>query len=324
MEELINLTEKLKISKKKKDDVKLETLFENLKISKEITVSDKITKSSTKVCNNKESKTVASVTNDKESKTVASIANDKESKTIANDKETKIIANEKESKVISDTILLTEDLGKIFEKAICLVFNTPYIGPYKYGLDEPNKLKLRLEKLKDHFPSLVHTAEKGGRYDFTCDKLKDTHLSAKTTKKGGKVAPQDIGQPSISKFCSIFELGEKTIPQLKEWIQKNPKILLARCEKDTFDCKIIYYNKMKNMIKFINKKTDIKWDEATFSFTREAKDWKNSTTLKIKSKDEFISIAEIQFHTKRKNMVFRWIFEKILEIFPDNFDIIDF
>jgi len=295
MEELINLTEKLKISKKK-EDTNLETLFENLKISKEIIVSDKITKSSGKVSNKKEPK-------------------------IINVKDPKIISTDKE---IKDTILLTEDLGKIFEKAICLVFNTPYIGPYKYGLDEPNKLKIRLEKLKDHFPSLVHTAEKGGRYDFTCDKLKDTHLSAKTTKKGGKVAPQDIGQPSISKFCSIFELGEKTIPQLKEWIQKNPKILLARCEKDTFDCKIIYYNKMKDIIKFINKKTDIKWDEAVFSFTREAKDWKNSTTLKIKSKDEFISIAEIQFHTKRKNMVFRWIFEKILEIFPDNFDIINF
>ena len=48
MEQLINLTEKINISKKK-DDVKLENLFENLKISKEINVSDKITKSSTKV-----------------------------------------------------------------------------------------------------------------------------------------------------------------------------------------------------------------------------------------------------------------------------------
>jgi hypothetical protein len=309
MEELINLTEKLKISKK--EDTNLETLFENLKISKEIIVSDKITKSSSKVSNEKAPKII---TTDK-------VSNVKESTKVCNEKEQKIISTDKGT---NNKILLTEDLGKIFEKAICLVFDTPYIGPYKYGLEEPTKLKLRLEKLKDHFPSLVHTAEKGGRYDFTCDKLKDTHLSAKTTKKGGKVAPQDIGQPSISKFCSIFELGEKTIPQLKEWIQKNPKILLSRCEKDTFDCKIIYYNKIKDIIKFINKKTDIKWDEAVFSFTREAKDWKNSTTLKIKSKDEFISIAEIQFHTKRKNMVFRWVFEKILEIFPDNFEIIDF
>jgi len=223
-----------------------------------------------------------------------------------------------------EPILLTEDLGKIFEKAICLVYDTDYIGPYKYGLVEPNKLKLRLMKLKDYFPSLIHTAEKGGRYDFTCDKLKDTYLSAKTTKKFGKVAPQDIGQPSISKFCSIFELGEKTIPYLKEWIQKNPKILLARCEKDTFDCKIIYYNKMKDIIKLITKKKDIEWKDIVFNFTKEAKDWKNSCTLKIKSNDEFISIAEIQFHTKRKNMVFRWYFEKLIEIFSDNFEIINF
>ena len=223
-----------------------------------------------------------------------------------------------------EPIVLTEDLGKIFEKAICLLYNTPYIGPYKYGLDEPNKLKLRLEKLKEHFKSLKHTAEKGGRYDFTCDDSKDTYLSAKTTKKCGKVAPQDIGQPSISKFCSIFELGEKTIPQLKEWIQKNSKIVLARCEKDTFDCKIIYYNKMKDIIKLVNKKKDIEWKDSVISFTKEAKDWKNSCTLKIKSNDEFISIAEIQFHTKRKNMVFRWYFEKILEIFPDNFEIVNF
>jgi hypothetical protein len=92
--------------------------------------------------------------------------------------------------------LLTEDLGKMFEMAICLTFGIPYDGKYKYGMEFPEQLKPRLAKLTELFPMCSHTAKKGARYDYTS--VDGTqHLSAKTNKKGkkiGRVAPQVIGQ----------------------------------------------------------------------------------------------------------------------------------
>lgn len=48
--------------------------------------------------------------------------------------------------------LLTEDLGKMFEMAICLTFGIPYDGKYKYGMELPEELKPRLSKLVELFP----------------------------------------------------------------------------------------------------------------------------------------------------------------------------
>ena len=82
--------------------------------------------------------------------------------------------------------LLTEDLGKMFEMAICLTFGIPYDGKYKYGMEFPEKLKVRLAKLTELFPMCSHTAKKGARYDYTS--IDGTqHLSAKTNKKGKKI-----------------------------------------------------------------------------------------------------------------------------------------
>lgn len=44
-------------------------------------------------------------------------------------------------------VLQTEDTGKIFEMAICLAYDIPYDGKYKYSMEIPQKLKLRLSKL---------------------------------------------------------------------------------------------------------------------------------------------------------------------------------
>jgi hypothetical protein len=81
-------------------------------------------------------------------------------------------------------VLQTEDTGKIFEMAICLAYNIPYDGNYKYGMEEPERLKHRLSKLLELFPMCSHTAKRGSRYDYTSDTDANKHLSAKTTKKG--------------------------------------------------------------------------------------------------------------------------------------------
>ena len=55
--------------------------------------------------------------------------------------------------------LQTEDLGKIFEMAICILYGIPFDGKYKYSMDKAEKLKDRIIGLNEAFPhKLKHTA----------------------------------------------------------------------------------------------------------------------------------------------------------------------
>jgi hypothetical protein len=119
-------------------------------------------------------------------------------------------------------VLQTEDTGKIFEMAICLAYGIPYDGKYKYGMEIPEKLKLRLCKLTEMFPMCMHTARKGSRYDYTCVDDNSKHLSAKSTKKGGgKVAPQVIGQSQPKKFCDLLGIEYTTILAKRIYSKRN-------------------------------------------------------------------------------------------------------
>ena len=63
--------------------------------------------------------------------------------------------------------ILTEDLGKIFEMAICLLYEIEYDGKYKYSLEEAINIKDKLYKLKNVFPfKIKHIAKNGNKYDF--------------------------------------------------------------------------------------------------------------------------------------------------------------
>jgi hypothetical protein len=232
------------------------------------------------------------------------------------------------------TKIKTEDTGKEFEMALCLALGTPYNGAYKYGMETPEKLKKRLAPLitQNLFPICKHTASNGSRYDFTSLDDDSIHLSAKTTKKGvGMVAPQVIGQPSPQKFCDIVGLTFTTKENLKTDIQTNITTILPFLVDYTFDCSTLFYNKKKDTIRFIKMIRPIVWDNHIFTWTCYAnadvaninKVWKNSTRLKIKNGDDYISLVEFQFHEKeRTNMVVRWCYENVLTIFKDNFSVI--
>ena len=168
--------------------------------------------------------------------------------------------------------VITEDLGKIFEMAICLVYCIPFVGKYKYAMDEAQEIKEKIKKLRDVFPvQLEHTAKSGNRYDFgNADKTK--YLSAKTTKKDGKVSPQVIGQPSRKKFCAFFHLEPTcNLDQIKLYIESNVNKMLASYFTNTFDCPIVYYNKHKDIKQFITLKENIKWDDHTIHFSHVTK-----------------------------------------------------
>ena len=214
--------------------------------------------------------------------------------------------------------IVTEDLGKIFEMSICLLYNIDYDGKYKYSLEEAHKIKEILFKLKDVFPfKIKHIAKNGNKYDFmSIDE--DMYLNAKTSKKDGKVCPQVIGQPSKKKFCEYFELSPSiSLEEIKTYIEININKLLDIYALNTFDCPIIYYNKYKNILLFIKLKEQIKWSNINFSHIIKNKKWNESSTISINN----ISIGEFQIHNHRDCIKFRWCFEKILDLFKDNFNI---
>jgi hypothetical protein len=224
------------------------------------------------------------------------------------------------------TELKTEDTGKIFEKAICLAYNTPYEGNYKYSIEEAEVLAKKLTALCELYPSYTHTGDKKGRYDFTSADG-NTHLSAKTIKKGvGKVAPQVIGQASLTSYCDIVGITYSSDIELKRYMQENIVTLLPMFEGYTFDCPIVYYNKKQDLIRLIKQESPINWKSVELSWTQAWNVWGNSTTLKVDTKDgkNPTSILEIQFHsTSRKNIVTRWYFENLLGVFKDNFSIVE-
>ena len=125
--------------------------------------------------------------------------------------------------------VVTEDLGKIFEMGICLLYEIEYDGKYKYSLEEANSIKERICQLKYVFPyNIKHIAKNGNQYDFVSineeNKGEEINLSAKTTKKDGKLCPQVIGQPSKKKFCEFFGIDYYSLEQIKNYIQANTDV----------------------------------------------------------------------------------------------------
>lgn len=212
-------------------------------------------------------------------------------------------------------MIQTEDTGKQFEMAICVAFNIPYNGPYKYGMETAEKLKPRLSKLKELFPKCIHTAKNGSRYDYTSE---EKHLSAKSTKKTGKVAPQVIGQSTPKKFCELMGIEYTTDVNLKEYIQKNITSILPVLVSYTFDCPTVYYNEKQDSIRYITLDKKIDWEKYECKWTCEWDKWENSSTLKIGK----VSLVEFQFHTTRKNMAIRWCYENFLTLFSENLSIV--
>jgi len=224
--------------------------------------------------------------------------------------------------------LQTEDLGKITEKALCNALGISYNGKYKYG-EPPAALQARLATLVPLLPTdLVHTAAAGAQYDYTSASDQSKHISVKTTKGGGKVAPQCIGQPQPAAFCERVGIPFVSVPALKKTIQDDiATVILPAMTAFTFDCQTVYYNARTGQLQLITLKTPIDWTSHTYTWTCGHDAWANSASVKIKvagSETEPKVLAEFQFHSSsRTNMANRWCFENVLTIFRDNFDIVD-
>jgi hypothetical protein len=115
------------------------------------------------------------------------------------------------------------------------------------------------------------------------------------------------------------------LEQIKQYIQDNVNTLLNIYTLNiytlnTFDCPVVYYNKDKNLLLFVKLKDNINWTnyDITFSHIIKNKKWNESSSIIINN----TTIGEFQIHNHRDCIKFRWSFEKILNLFKDNFEII--
>ena len=229
-----------------------------------------------------------------------------------------------------------EQLGKMFEMAICLLYDIPYDGGYKYtseaNKENTEKMKARITKLLELFPMCKHSAKCGSPYDYTSIENPDLHLSAKTTQKDGKICPQVIGQPSRKKFCEYFKLDvditNKSVEEIneliKQYIQDNIFELLKEYFSHTFDCPMIYYNKKADVVQFITVKQHIEWINIlnlSFSHIKKNKIWNESSCICIEKNEKLITLGEFQVHNHRDCIKFRWCFKVLLVEFAEYFNI---
>jgi hypothetical protein len=246
------------------------------------------------------------------------------------------------------TPLKTEDTGKIFEKAICDAYGISYDGPFQYSQADVDKLTPRLKRLvtDNMFPMCAHTASKGARYDFTAVADFGLHLSAKSNKKkGGKIAPQVVGQATPQKFWEEYVqfsggAGAAAVPgaatdptdpaTLKKYIQENIAAIMPMLWRYTFDSPIVYYVRDTDQIRFIasgGEQPD--WSAFQYTWSRSYDKWTNSTSLRVVAPGGGdgggdTTIMEFQFHTKsRQNMAVRWAIDKVLQVFAGHFKVTD-
>jgi hypothetical protein len=244
-----------------------------------------------------------------------------------------------------DTKLMTEDTGKTFEYALCLLFGIPYTdSTFKYCVKEAMTIADKLQSFITDI-KYEHTASRGSKYDFTASDLelsaKHKYISLKSNKLQSKVATQVIGQITPKGFCErMDELYGIINPYendeyLKKYIQDNIKVLLPFLFQNTinFNCDILYYQKKKDTIRYIELLKNIDWEDHSYKWTRPAKKslpentglkiWTNSSSMKIKIEggSKYVTILEWQFLETRKNMAIRWNLDNLLSVFEQHFKI---
>ncbi len=210
------------------------------------------------------------------------------------------------------------------------------------------------EKLKDYYNSLIYIGNNNHKYDFKSitfksdnsensdfksitfksdnsensdfkyiNKEKEEYVSVKSNFTGKKVCPQIIGQTTLNKYKSYFDLNNiLNIENVKSYIVTHIDTILQKYLLNTFHCDIIYFNIHKQKVNlqiikynetllnnFIFKKEDI-----YFSHIQNNKEWIESTTVYYIFNKIMVPIGEFQIHNNRDTIKFRWHFDKIIKI----------
>jgi hypothetical protein len=157
-------------------------------------------------------------------------------------------------------------------------------------------------------------------------------LSVKSNMRAaGKVAPQNIGQPTSATFWSrlphlvpegvdILSLSYAESSKLfKQVAQSQTVSLLEEYWQNLFDCEYLVYiydvlNRSNGLTpvptaKVFRKATSPNWNESKITFTQSLTSWKESCTVKY---DQH-SIGEFQIHNNRNCFKFRFNLKGLIQ-----------
>lgn len=240
-----------------------------------------------------------------------------------------------------------ESFGIATEVAIAKTFNVTISSAYEARAEEDivdlllKDDSIRKVFIKENIPNPTkHIAEKQNPIDFI---LSDgSSLSVKSNQgKLGKVAPQNIGQPTSETYFSYLENYFKQfslIDYLKEQELNNTyenraiafkQISLSHTSevvnmywKNLFECDYyihfynlnVHANPLDNYL-FLRKEQPPIWDNSKFTFTQSLDTWNESNTLKYCG----ISIGEFQVHKHRNCFKFRFNVDGIVKLAKLNY-----
>ena len=168
-----------------------------------------------------------------------------------------------------------------------------------------------------------HIAEDQNPIDFMLEG--DKTLSVKSNMRdAGKIAPQNIGQPTSSTF---WELLPQLVPEgsdpkrlsyadsaklFKQVALTDTVTLLTEYWKNLFDCDYLIYvyyvlaavNQLSRSpsARLFEKSKSPQWEKSKISFTQSLATWNESCTVKYNG----VSIGEFQVHNNRDCFKFRF------------------
>jgi len=211
-------------------------------------------------------------------------------------------------------------LGEHFEMGLCLKLGIPY-NKKKDRIDMEFAIQISNCISEDIIAVIgsdfIHNQESTARYDFTSADGSG-HLSCKTSLgKVCKIAPSVIGQSSRKTFCEQIGVPLENDQDLKRLIQEENRTvgLLNIFQEYTFDCPILYYNDKEHSVKLIKMIQGIDWESLEYEWTKHYSKWHSSSTLRYNG----TAIMEIQFHSNRPGLAFRWYLDNVLTLFRDHF-----
>jgi hypothetical protein len=220
----------------------------------------------------------------------------------------------------------TEQVGISAEIAIADISQVEINFAYRLRgrIELVEHIKPALEKFISKIPKPTsHIAEDKNPIDFLLVGSKT--LSVKTNmRKPGKIAPQNIGQPSSSTFWKYLpelvpdgiDVSQiryaESVELFKRVAQSNISILLSKYWENLFDCDYLIYvcnvlDKNDNLsshptVALYEKSHSPSWDSHKITFTQNLITWNESCTVKYNGN----SIGEFQIHNNRDCFKFRF------------------
>ncbi|MCX6448725.1 MAG: hypothetical protein NTV18_06275 [Actinobacteria bacterium] len=175
-----------------------------------------------------------------------------------------------------------------------------------------------------------HIAEDQNPIDFMLEG--DKTLSVKSNMRdAGKIAPQNIGQPTSSTFWELLPhlVPEGSDPKrlsyadsaklFKQVALTDTVALLTEYWKNLFDCDFLIYvydvltasNQLSRWpsARLFEKSKSPQWEKSRISFTQSLATWNESCTVKYNG----VSIGEFQVHNNRNCFKFRFNISGLIE-----------